>query len=103
MKTAEFKGNTPEEAAQFIVKARMEFKAFRRVVIDPAGTRIIDINRNEIRFPGITYGHELLNTVIKEAGASFDPAQLHDEPPNEEKRKEFRCSARYAWGQDRVG
>tara|TARA_Y100001934_G_scaffold251558_1_gene314801 strand:+ start:2322 stop:2447 length:126 start_codon:yes stop_codon:yes gene_type:complete len=38
------------------------------VVIEPEMTRIIDINRNEIRFPGISYGHELLKTLVTEAG-----------------------------------
>ncbi|MFT6618216.1 MAG: hypothetical protein ACKVHO_06805 [Verrucomicrobiia bacterium] len=102
MKMLDFTGSTADEIAQFILQARLEFKAFRRVVIEPGLTRIIDINRNEIRFPDISYGNELLNTVVKEAGGSFSPTTLHDEPPNDAKRKEVRCSARYAWGNDRI-
>lgn len=98
----EFQGDTAEEVRSFIVAARLDFKPFRRVVLCPDGTTILDINRGEIRFPGVSYGHDLLTTVLKEAGASFDPATVHDEPPNPDRRREFRCSARYAWGQDRI-
>ncbi len=101
-KSIEFDGKTEDEVAKFIVEARLDFKAFRKVVLKPEGTTIVDLNRSEIRFPGIAYGHPLLETVLREAGASFDKQTVHDEPPNEEKRREFRCSARYAWGQDRI-
>lgn len=98
----EFTGSTAEEVAKFIVEARVDFKAFRTVVLDSDGLVIKDLNRNEIRFPGISYGHALLEIALREAGASFDKNTIHDEPPNEEKRREFRCSARYAWGHDRI-
>jgi len=101
-RTVEFTGAAIEEIKAFIVNARLDFKPFRRVIITPSGTTIRDINRNEIRFPGIAYGHELLPVVLKEAGASFDPNTVHEEPPNDEKRRELPCSARYAWGQDRI-
>lgn len=101
-KSIEFAGETVEEVAKFIVEARLDFKAFRKVILKPEGITILDLNRNEIRFPGIAYGHPLLETVLREAGASFDKKTVHEAPPNEEKRREFRCSARYAWGQDRI-
>lgn len=101
-RTVEFTGSTVAEVKSFIVTARLDFKPFRRVVLTAEGTTILDINRNEIRFPGISFGHDLLTTVLKEAGASFDPTTIHDEPPGEAGRREFPCSARYAWGQDRI-
>lgn len=101
-KQVEFTGESTEEVAKFIGTQRMEFKAFRAVIVKPDLTVIRDLNRNEILFPGIGYGHDLLETVLKEAGASFDRQTVHEPPPNEEKRRELRCSARYAWGQDRI-
>lgn len=98
----EFTGTTTEDVKAFIVDARLDFKPFRRVIIRPESTTIVDINRNEIRFPAIGYGHDLLTTVLREAGASFDPTSIHEPPPNDEQRRELRCSARYAWGQDRI-
>lgn len=101
-KQVEFSGETAEDVARFIVEQRKDFKAFRTVVIRPSLTVIRDLNRNEIHFPGVAYGHDLLETVLKEAGASFDRKTIHDPPPNDEQRRELRCSARYAWGQDRI-
>ena len=98
----EFQGSTATEIETFVVEARLDFKPFRRVVITPDRTVIFDINRNEIRFPGISYGHPLLISVLKVAGASFDPTSIHAEPPNEARQRELRCSARYAWGQDQI-
>jgi len=101
-RSLEFAGTTGEEVAKFIVEARLDFKAFRTVVLKPGEAVIVDLNRNEIHFPGISYGHPLLETVLRESGAAFDRKTIHEEPPNEAKRREFRCSARYAWGQDRI-
>jgi hypothetical protein len=97
-----FKGKNEEELKRFIVEARLSLKSFRRVVVNSGGTTIFDINRNEIRLPGISYKHDLLFCALREAGASFDPNTLREAPPNEEKSREYRCSARYAWGQDRI-
>jgi len=101
-KQVEFSGESAEEVAKFIVEQRMDFKAFRTVIVKPELTIIRDLNRNEIHFPGIGYGHALLESVLQEAGASFDRQTVHDPPPNDEQRRELRCSARYAWGQDRI-
>jgi hypothetical protein len=101
-KAVEFTGETVEDVKRFILDCRSEFKAFRRVVVTPDLTVIHDLNRNEIRFPKLGYGAPLLETVLKEAGAAFDRQTIHDPPPNEERRRELRCSARYAWGQDRI-
>jgi len=101
-RTAEFTGESPEELARFILDRRQDFKAYRRVIIQPDLTLIQDLNRNEIRFPGIGYGHPLLETLLREAGASFDPRTVHEPPPNAGQRRELPCSARYAWGHDRI-
>ncbi len=101
-KSVEFAGRTAEDATRFIAECRLEFKAFRRVVVTPDLTVIHDLNRNEIRFPGLGYGNPLLETVLTGAGASFDRAIIHEPPPNAERRRELPCSARYAWGQDRI-
>lgn len=102
-KTVEFTGDSVEALTKFILDQRMVFKAFRRVIVKPDLSVIQDLNRNEIHFPGIGYGNPLLETLLKESGASFDPKTVHEPPPNDEQRRELRCSARYAWGHDRVG
>lgn len=101
-KTVEFTGDTVATLRKFILDQRLEFKAFRWVVVKPELTVVQDLNRNEIHFPGIGYGNPLLETLLKEAGASFDPKTVHEAPQNDEQRRELRCTARYAWGHDRI-
>jgi hypothetical protein len=99
---ATFSGTDAAQAVAFIAGQRQLLKPFRRVTVNLEQTRIIDINRAELHFPGVTYGHPLLETILREAGASFDPATLHHPPPNPQGFREFGCTARYPWAHDRI-
>ncbi|MBU6401752.1 MAG: hypothetical protein KGS61_15655 [Verrucomicrobia bacterium] len=100
--TGIFTGRTAVELEVFVRKHRAGLKPFRRVVVTAAGARIIDLNRSELVFPGLSYGHPLLEPLLRLAGAAFDPATVHQPPPDPAAEREFACSARYPWGQDRV-
>ena len=97
-----FNGETADELVAFIAEQRPDMKDFRRVVINRDLARIIDLNRDELQFPGITFGNSLLLPLLKNAGASFDPRNYNNPPPDPEGSREFPCSARYAWGHDRI-
>jgi hypothetical protein len=97
-----FAGNSAGEVGRFIHEQRQRLKPFRRVIVSAERTRVIDINRNELHFPGVGFGHPLLETILREAGASFDPATVHEPPPDPHGTKEFGCTARYPWAQDRI-
>ncbi len=97
-----FSGATADDVIRFVHDQRLHLKQFRKVVVTREKTRVVDLNRNELEFPGVTYGHELLAAVLQSAGASFDPNTVHTPPPNETGYKEFGCSARYPWAQDRI-
>jgi len=97
-----FTGDTPAAVERFIRGQKQRLKPFRRVIVTREQTRIMDINRSELHFPGVTYGHPLLETVLREAGASFDPATIHELPPHPAGHKEFGCTARYPWAHDRI-
>lgn len=98
---ATFTGSTPDEVAAFLADQRQRMKPFRRVVVAADRTSVLDVNRNEVVFPGVTYGHPLLETVLRGAGASFDPANFHT-PPTGQQTREFGCTARYPWAHDRI-
>jgi hypothetical protein len=99
---ATFTGQSPPEVVGFIHEQKQRMKPFRKVIVNLEQTRVIDINRAELVFPGVTYQHPLLETVLREAGASFDPATVHQPPPNPQGFREFGCTARYPWAQDRI-
>lgn len=97
-----FAGNTQDEARRYIREMATEMSYLRWVIVEPSLTRVVDVNRDELVFPGISFGHPLLETVLREAGASFDPAVLNWEFPPGMASREFGISAKYPWAHDRV-
>lgn len=98
---ATFTGSTPDEVIAFIADQRQWMKPFRRVIVSADQARVLDVNRNELNFPGVTFAHPLLESVLRAAGAAFDPANFHT-PPTGQASREFGCTARYPWAHDRV-
>ena len=98
---ATFTGSTPDEAVAFLAEQRQRLKTIRRVVVTADQTRVLDVNRNEVVCPGVTYGQPLLEVVLRGAGASFDPTNFHT-PPTGQQTREFGCTARYPWAHDRI-
>lgn len=98
---ATFTGSSPEEVVAFLADQRQRMKPFRRVVVSADQARVLDVNRNELVFPGVTFGHPLLESVLRGAGAAFDPANFST-PPTGQASREFGCTARYPWAHDRV-
>lgn len=99
--SATFPGGGVEELNTFIAEQRQRMKPFRRVLITADRARILDVNRNELVFPGVTCGHPLLEALLRAAGATFDPATCHT-PPAGNHTREFGCTARYPWAHDRI-
>lgn len=96
--------NETGEAAllEFLRSETPKMSTLRRVLVTPEGTNLLDVNRTALSFPGISYGHPLLASLLREVGASFDPESLLTPPPNEAKLRDFIISARYPWAHDRI-
>lgn len=101
-RTFQFSGGSEPEIRHFLRAQATQLSLLRWVIVERDITRVLDVNRNELVFPGITFGHPLLGLVLKEAGASFDPAVLDWTLPADRKRREFYISAKYPWAHDRV-
>ncbi|MBL9175123.1 MAG: hypothetical protein JNL10_16410 [Verrucomicrobiales bacterium] len=97
-----FSGSSPAEIARFIRQRQDDLSLLRRVIVESGRTRVLDVNRSELVFPGISYGHPWLETILKEAGASYDPATLGTPARTPDGTREFRVSAKYPWAHDRV-
>lgn len=97
-----FSGTTPFEIALFIRRRQDHLSLLRRVIVEGDRTRVMDVNRSELVFPGVSFGHPWLETILREAGASFDPATLATPAPTGGGVREFRISAKYPWAHDRV-
>jgi hypothetical protein len=79
-----------------------KLRALRKVRISPERTLVLDINKDGIEFPGLTYGSPVLERLLQELGVMFSAETLHDRARAPRGRKEFDLSARYTWGHDRV-
>ncbi len=97
-----FRGSSEPEARLFLRQQALELSLLRWVYVEHSCTRVADVNRDELVFPGVTFGHPLLGLILREAGASFDPAVLDWQLPTDWQRREFYISAKYPWAHDRV-
>jgi hypothetical protein len=90
------------EVIQFFRREAASLRNLRSLVISPSGTIVRDINGDSIEFPGLTYGSPVLEELLRELGVVFTPRTLHDPAATPNGVKEFRLSARWTWGHDRV-
>ena len=87
-----------QDIIQFFRREAYNLRTLRKLVITPGGTSVLDINGDAIEFPGLTYGNPALESLLRELGVIFTVQTLHEPSP----KKEFRLSARWTWGHDRV-
>ena len=92
----------PVEVIQFFRSEVDNLRALRKVRISPEKTLVLDINKDGLEFPGLTYGSQVLERLLQELGVMFSAASLHDTTLSSRGVKEFDISARYTWGHDRV-
>jgi hypothetical protein len=59
-------------------------------------------NGDGIEFPGLTYGNDVLDELLRELGVIFTRASLHNPNATPSGKKEYDLSGRWTWGHDRV-
>lgn len=87
---------------QFFRREAPNLRALRKLVIQRDKTIVQDVNGDAIEFPGLTYGSAVLEALLRELGVIFTPGILHNPNVTPSGMKEFRLSARWTWGHDRV-
>ena len=90
------------ELIQFFRREADKLKALRKLVVDREKTVVWDVNKDGIEFPGLTYGCESLDELLRELGIVFNPKTLHNPQATPTGVKEFDISAKWTWGHDRV-
>jgi hypothetical protein len=94
-----------DDAHQLIQFLRFEepnLRALRKLVVTREKTTVFDVNGDGIEFPGLSYGNPSLDRLLEELGVVFSPSVLHNPDATPGGVKEFRLSARWTWGHDRV-
>jgi hypothetical protein len=90
------------ELIQFFRREVGKLKALRRIVINSEKTVVWDVNKDGMEFPGLTYGSESLEVLLRELGVVFNAQTLHNPKATPSGVKEFDISAKWTWGHDRV-
>lgn len=90
------------ELIQFFRVHAATLRNLRKLRISPEKTVVLDVNGDGIEFPGLTYGNNVLDELLRELGVVFTPASLHNPKATPSGKKEFDLSGRWTWGHDRV-
>ena len=92
----------PEEVIQFFRREVGKLKALRKLMVNSEKTVVLDVNKDGVEFPGLTYGCESLEELLRELGVVFNKQTLHNPNATPSGTKEFDLSAKWTWGHDRV-
>src|SRR5215207_2343077 len=87
---------------QFFRSNAATLRNLRKLRITPEKTTVLDVNGDGIEFPGLTYGNNVLDELLRELGVIFNPGNLHNPKATPSGKKEFDLSGRWTWGHDRV-
>src|SRR2546426_9998682 len=91
-----------KELIQFFRREVDKLKALRKLVVNAERTVVLDVNKDGMDFPGLTYGCQSLDELLRELGIVFNPQTLHNPKATRSGVKEFDISAKWTWGHDRV-
>jgi hypothetical protein len=90
------------ELIQFFRREVGKLKALRKLIVNSEKTVVLDVNKDGMEFPGLTYGSTSLEELMRELGIVFNPKTLHNPKATPSGVKEFDISAKWTWGHDRV-
>ena len=90
------------DVIQFFRREVDKLKALRRLVVNSEKTVVLDVNKDGMEFPGMTYGCASLEELLRELGIIFNKQTLHNPKATPSGIKEFDISAKWTWGHDRV-
>jgi hypothetical protein len=87
---------------QFLRREVPNYKILRRLIISKEKTVVLDVNREGIEFPGLTFGSPALPRLLQDLGVVFSRDSL-DEANAQNGVREFGLGNVWCWGHDNVG
>src|SRR5215208_5592589 len=86
---------------QFFRREAPKLRLLRRLVVSKDKTVVLDVNRDSIEFPGLTFESPALLTLLDDLGVVYS----HDSLDGNKARNgvlEFSLGAIWCWGHDNV-
>ena len=87
---------------QFFRRAAPDFKILRRLIVSHDKTVVLDVNRDTIEFPGLTFDSPGLARLLEDLGVVYSRDALNAASSKPDSVKEFGLGAVWTWGHDSV-
>ena len=95
--------NEPGVIRRIVLAQRKGFNSANSVRVERDATIIIDINGDEFRVHGLSFGDENLIELLDRLGAAFSPPELRNLRADTDAPRTFALSRAWAWGAERSG
>src|SRR5262245_20965487 len=86
---------------QFLRREAPRLRTLRRVIVSKDRTVVLDVNRDYIEFPGLTFDSPALLRLLDDLGVVYSRDSLRESNTMDTER-EFGLSAVWCWGHDSV-
>ena len=96
---------SPEDNHQLIQFFRRRYPdlfVLRKVIVTHEKTVVLDVNRDGIEFPGLTFNSPALETLLQDLGVVYSREALKESSSKPGSVKEFGLGAVWTWGHDSV-
>ena len=83
---------------QFFRREAPNLRILRRLVVSRDKTVVLDVNRDGIEFPGLTFDSPSLERLLQDLGVVYSRAALNEGMSSPDCVKEFGLGAVWTWG-----
>lgn len=87
---------------QFFRREAPKLRILRRLIVSRDKTVVLDVNRDGIEFPGLTFDSPALERLLQDLGVVFSRDSLYEGTSTPDGVKEFGLGAVWTWGHDSV-
>jgi hypothetical protein len=91
------------QVIQFFRREAPKLRVLRKMIVSGDKTVVLDVNRDGIEFPGLTFDSPALERLFQDLGVVFSRDALNEANCTPGSVKEFGLGAVWTWGHDSVG
>jgi len=87
---------------QFFRREARQLRILRKLIVSQEKTVVLDVNRDGIEFPGLTFDSPALERLLKDLGVVYSREALNEAAASLGSVREFGLGAVWTWGHDSV-
>jgi len=87
---------------QFFRREAPKLRILRKLIVSSDRTLVLDVNRDGIEFPGLSFNSPALERLLQDLGVVFSRDALNVANATPGSVKEFGLGAIWTWGHDSV-